>query len=184
MALTSMFGRIQLEAVKATDIDESEEAFMLSSLAKNKEIESMRAELTELRQLLMAKNSGSLSAIWDALATPSAPPVRGVSDDIDILRTQLYTEHLRLRQTIAATTSSVETLQRELKSVCLNKRCGLSVCFPFRPTSYVALLNVCASSMLESIQCSDSPSSSSSEDGDRWKAKSVPAPSRPIYGLL
>lgn len=154
MALTSMFGRIQLEAVKATDIDESEEAFMLSSLAKNKEIESMRAELTELRQLLMAKNSGSLSAIWDALATPSAPPVRGVSDDIDILRTQLYTEHLRLRQTIAATTSSVETLQRELNS------------------------------MLESIQCSDSPSSSSSEDGDRWKAKSVPAPSRPIYGLL
>jgi hypothetical protein len=104
-----------------------------------------------------------VASFRQALATPSAPPVRGVSDDIDILRTQLYTEHLRLRQTIAATTSSVETLQRELKSVCLNKRCGLSVCFPFRPTSYVALLNVCASSMLESIHCSDSPSSSSSE---------------------
>ena len=36
------------------------------------QIESMRAELTELRQLLMAKNSGSLSAIWD-VSTDGSP---------------------------------------------------------------------------------------------------------------
>ena len=126
-----------------------------------------------------------------------------MSDDIDILRTQLYTEHLRLRQTIAATTSSVETLQRELKSVCLNKRCGLSVCFsPYFlrcPTKCVCQLDARKYSMLglaiielfggcvpphfdnhgaTNLKCFGA------QDGDRWKAKSVPAPSRPIYGLL
>jgi hypothetical protein len=95
--------------------------------------------------------------------------VRGVSDDTDILRTQLYTEHLRLRQTIAATTSSVETLQRELKSVCPNEKFDV-VAFARPPLSPFRL---CGSSMLDTLQRSESSSSNSSEVARRVAACTV-----------
>ena len=91
-----------------------DDAVALISLTKNAEIERMRSEIEDLRRLLTAKPSNSLSTVWNTLAVPR-PPAQSGFEGVDMLRTRLYTEHLKLRQTLAAQTASIEMLQRELR---------------------------------------------------------------------